>query len=330
MLEVYPWQTALWQQVSAAWVTQHLPHALILTGPLGLGQAEFATNLASAMLCETRGNHLDICGHCKSCYLTRAGNHPDLKIIGQEDEGRQIKVEQIRDLIEFINLSSHYGQYKIVIIDPADHMNKSAANTLLKTLEEPPGSSMIILITSRYDLVPATIKSRCQKMHFHPVYDDVSLGWLSHRISTPEKAQQLLIMANGAPLKAINLDEEEILIKQEKVIDDLNNLTCQDTDPLNVAMRWTEFGASQVLTWIVDLMKDMAKCKLVNNTLKEGVTLERLSSLQASINQLDLRQLVQCHDLALHNYKLASGQVSFNQQGLLEDFIVYWQQINKT
>ena len=153
MVNLFPWQVAQWQLYEHAIANNRLAHALLLSGPAGMGKNRFANFLAASLLCNAPDEHLYPCNQCKSCTLYNAGNHPDINYIQPEDEGKQIRVELIRELIEFINLKSQYERYKIAIIDPAEAMNRSAANTLLKTLEEPPALSMLILVSHRPELL---------------------------------------------------------------------------------------------------------------------------------------------------------------------------------
>ena len=325
MLTLLPWHDQQWQQMQLARTNDRLPHALLLEGPDGIGLNHFAQCLARNLLCDQHQASEIACGNCKNCHLLHAESHPDLQNIGPEEEGKQIRVEQIRKLIEFINLTSQYGQYKIVIIDPAENMNRSTANTLLKTLEEPPAQSLIMLISHRPNLLPITIRSRCQRIRFNPTFSDASVHWLRDKLNDSVNAVELLKAAQGAPLAALALSENDTLQQTNEILSDLNSLQKQQCDPVDVAARWNKYNATRVLQLLLQIFNTMTMIKL-QVSLQVTPENEAGTSFQQLANRLDLRKLVECHDLALRNYGLASSNISYNTQGLLEEFIIFWQQ----
>jgi DNA polymerase III subunit delta' len=324
MLNLLPWQQPQWQQFVLAKKNNRLPHALLLAGPYGIGLKEFANVMAVSLFCRSPQDNFLLCGVCKSCGLFLSGNHPDIYRIEPEEEDKQIKVEQIRELIEFINLKSQYEGYKVVLITPADNMNRSAANTLLKTLEEPPEFSLLILLSHRPNLLPITIRSRCQQIWFNPVYDQTAFDWLQQRLQDATQADELLRMSGGAPVAALELMENGVIDKQKIIIDDLDLLQKSEQDPIKVAEKWNAYGSNQVLSWLLQLFGDMLRIKSSAKPLRLYQT-DVFTRLQRLTNRLDLYRLMLCHDLVLKNYSLGMGQISYNTQGLLEDFIIYWQ-----
>lgn len=325
MLTLLPWHDQQWQQMQLARTNDRLPHALLLEGPDGIGLNHFAQCLARNLLCDQHQASEIACGNCKNCHLLHAESHPDLQNIGPEEEGKQIRVEQIRKLIEFINLTSQYGQYKIVIIDPAENMNRSTANTLLKTLEEPPAQSLIMLISHRPNLLPITIRSRCQRIRFNPTFSDASVHWLRDKLNDSVNVVELLKAAQGAPLAALALSENDTLQQTNEILSDLNSLQKQQCDPVDVAARWNKYNATRVLQLLLQIFNTMTMIKL-QVSLQVTPENEAGTSFQQLANRLDLRKMVECHDLALRNYGLASSNISYNTQGLLEEFIIFWQQ----
>lgn len=326
MLNLLPWQQQQWQQLLTARQNEKLAHALLLSGPRGIGLEQFAQILAASLLCSAPLKNSLPCGHCRACSLFETGNHPDIYWIEPEEEGKQIKVEQLREMIDFINLKSQYERYKIAVITPADNMNRSAANTLLKTLEEPPGSSLLVLISERPNLLPITIRSRCQQLVFRSVYDHTGVNWLREKIPADLSPEELLRIAGGAPLAALTLIEHGYLEKQKTIIADLDLLQMAQADPIKVAERWNGYGALEVLEWLLQMFRDMLR---IRNSVEPAVFYpsEVLSCMRRLTNGLDLYRLMRCHDLVLKNYQLGTGQVSYNTQGLLEEFVIYWQSL---
>jgi len=322
MLNPYPWQQSQWQQLESAYLQDRMSHALLLSGIEGIGLEQFAYSLAARLLCQDVNENSLACGTCKPCLLFQAGNHPDFVNIEPEDKGKQIKVDSIRSLVDFMQMKSHYAAYKVAVINPAEAMNRSAANSLLKTLEEPPANSLLILLTVQPSLLPITIRSRCQQLQFTPVQGGEGLSWLQSRLGEDEsKASDLLAMAQGGPLRALNMLDSGGLQQQMDLIEDLENLRLRNNDPVKIAKKWLELDATEVIKHLLDLFIIMSRLKL-------GVSLNNSSihrHLQRLVNGLDLLQLIKCHDVLLKHYYAVTGPISLNKQGLLEDFIISWQ-----
>lgn len=325
MLTLLPWHRSHWSNIVRARQSDRLAHGLLLKEPAGAGAYEFARYLGGSLLCHNPHDDYSPCGTCKSCSLYEAGNHTDMQLIQPEEQGRQIKVEQIRTLIDGIMLKSQYEGYKIAIIKPADAMNRSAANTLLKTLEEPPPLSILILVTQRPERLPVTIRSRCQQITFQPDFTELARTWLADKTKDTKLADELLVLAKGAPLAALTMYENGTIEKQDSVLDDLAGLCKPGEDPVRAAKHWDDMGAEQVMLWILRIMTDMIRLKADNTAGNFGQS-GAWNRLQKLTNRLDLYKLMSCYDLLLRNYRLCTGQISYDVQGLLEEFIIHWQQ----
>ena len=325
MLTLLPWHKSHWSNIVRARQAGRLAHGLLLKEPAGMGAFEFARYLGCSLLCLNPQDDYLPCGTCKSCSLYESGNHTDMQLIQPEEQGRQIKVEQIRALIDGIMLKSQYEGYKIAIINPAHAMNRSAANTLLKTLEEPPPLSVLLLVTQRPERLPITIRSRCQQITFKPDFTELSRAWLADKISDRKLADDLLVLAQGAPLAALKMYENGTLEKHEAVLDDLARLSKLHEDPVKAAKLWYDLGAEQVMLWMLRSMTDMIRMKARNPEGNSGQT--GTWNLQYKLtNRMDLYKLMTCYDLLMRNYRLCTGQVGYDAQGLLEEFIIHWQQ----
>ena len=161
-----PWQQDRWTQIRGAHAAGRLAHALLLAGPRGVGKQHFADGLAAFLLCEAADVAQRPCGGCRSCTQGAAGTHPNLMRLAPVEDKRDIAIDDVRALLERLHLSSHYGQAKVAIVSPADALNASGVNALLKTIEEPPPKTHVLLVSERWRTLPATLRSRCQILRF--------------------------------------------------------------------------------------------------------------------------------------------------------------------
>ena len=201
---LYPWHRQVWQKILSARSADRLGHAYLLQGPEGVGKAHLAEALMAALLCDNPDSTTGACAECRSCRWFLAGSHPDV-IRLQPPEGKtQITVDQVRRLSEELALSPHHGPRRTVAIVPGEAMNAHAANSLLKTLEEPPGGCVLFLVTDRPQDLPVTIRSRCQKLSVSLPDTAVAKRWLSQQHpDTESQALDLALgLAGGAPLMA--------------------------------------------------------------------------------------------------------------------------------
>ena len=250
--ERLPWHDAQWTRIERSVRSGRVPHALLLRGGGGRGKAMFAGRLAAVLLC---GSDAAPCGECASCRLCEAGSHPDRIDVGLAEERREIVVDQIRALIHSVSLTARFGRWKAVIVDPADAMNRHAANTLLKTLEEPPGAAVFILVSSNHAQLLPTIRSRCQRIDF-PVPDTaIALDWLRDRV--PER-EAVLALARGAPIRAVEMADGGLLAVRAELDRSLDEILA-DGDPMAVAARWKELGRETVTRWLVDILADRVR-----------------------------------------------------------------------
>ena len=246
--ERLPWHDRQWQRIERGIRAGKVPHALLLRGAAGVGKALFAARLAAALLCRSEDDLP--CGECEACRLCAAGSHPDRIDVTLEKDRREIVVDQVRDLIHTVGLTARFGRYKVVIVDPAERMNRHAANTLLKTLEEPPGATVFLLVSSSPALLLATIRSRCQTIDFPAADPGVALEWLRGRVPDPAAA---LALAHGAPVRAVELSEGGLIEVREGLERDVDTLLAGG-DPMAVAARWKELGRATVSLWLGDVL----------------------------------------------------------------------------
>lgn len=196
-----------------------MPHALLLKGAQGIGKLDLALNFARSLLCEHPKQDGTACEDCGSCHWFEQDSHPDFRLIqpdaltaAEDGDGedkaigkkpsREISVDQIRDLTSFANLSAHCGGYRIVLIHPTEAMNNNAANSLLKTLEEPTDKLLFLLVTHKPQQLLPTILSRCLSFNVHTPTREVGASWLAQQgVKNPEQA---LAQTGFAPLQALD------------------------------------------------------------------------------------------------------------------------------
>lgn len=201
MPRALPWHQAVWQQLRARAEAGRLPHGLLLAGPAGSGRRRFAEAFAAWLLCPQHSADA-ACGECRSCAQWRAGGHPDAIVLQPDAGKREIRIEQIRDLLERLSLTRHYGGHRVVLVVPAETLNANAANALLKTLEEPPPGTVFLLVSELPRSLPATVRSRVQHLRLPPPSRDMALDWL--RGQGVEAAEARLDAAGGAVLAALD------------------------------------------------------------------------------------------------------------------------------
>ena len=217
-----PWQEAVAREALAQ--RSRWPHALLITGRRGIGKRALALHFAQALLCEEPGAGAP-CGHCPSCGYVAAGAHPDLRRIEpiERDEEGNVKpidailVDRIREMIEFAQLTAHRQRAKVAVIAPAEAMNAAAANALLKTLEEPPPATYLLLVSDQSGRLPPTIVSRCRVLAAPEPKVDAATAWLAAQ--GVERAELLLAQAGGAPLLAVTLADPAVQREREALLD---------------------------------------------------------------------------------------------------------------
>src|SRR5882672_3908963 len=210
---MFNWQSLSWERWEK--LRERLPHAVLIQAGEGWGELEFARTAAQSLLCEKPRPGGGACGTCAACNWFVLGNHPDFRLVVPEsmapeaEEGaepgkkksEQIRIDQIRDLVDFLAVGTHRAGLRVILIYPAEAMNPNTQNALLKALEEPPPATVFLLVTTQPDRLLPTVRSRCQKLALS-IPDPVQiLPWLREQgVEHPESA---LAAAGGAPLGAL-------------------------------------------------------------------------------------------------------------------------------
>lgn len=320
MTQALPWHEKQWQRVEAMRVSGRMPHALMLRGARGLGKADFASRLAFVMLCEGKEKP---CGACRGCRLMSSGNHPDFLAVIPEEGKQAIGIDQIRALIDHIWLTTQYGGYKVVVLNPAEVMTRGAANTLLKTLEEPPGIAVFILVSHQSGRLPATIRSRCQILDFPLPAASQALPWLASRLPGKTPAETLLRLADGAPFAAVEIAEAGGAEARSALFDDLASLVAERADPVAVAYGWRGMEVPEVGRWMTTFTMDLIRLKTDENSARLTHA-DLRQAMQPLARRLDLSGLFALLDACLEFRWLCTRQTRFNAQLLLEDVAIRW------
>jgi len=319
-----PWQTPLWDGLIARVRTGSLPHALLFTGSVGNGKSVLAEALIHGLLCQAPADSGTACGQCQSCRLLAAGTHPDLIWLEPEETGKAIPVDRIRAVGEFFALKGQYSSRQIIFINPAEAMNRHAANSLLKTLEEPTEDALLILISSQPSLLLPTIRSRCQKVVFPRPEAQASEAWLQTQlkeVNEPEAIKNLLALSDGAPLAARVLHETGGLAMRHELATQWVGVLEGKTDPLICAKQWSELGLPKATRWLGSWVMDLIR-------LKSGVDPVVITNgdlrpqLQKLVTGLELKRLFACLEQITETARWANGQL--NAQLAMEDLMVSW------
>jgi DNA polymerase-3 subunit delta' len=274
------------------------------------------------MLCTNRDREGTPCGVCRQCELLHSGNHPDFQWVKPDKESKSgdITIEAIRTLSAKTSLTSHGGGNKVIAIQPAHRMNNAAANSLLKTLEEPTPGNLIVLLSDQPGRLLATIRSRCQKVLFKPPLRSQAVPWLSGRVRHGDP-ELLLTLANGAPLKGLELDDSDLLAARTEMVKGFLQLLGGRRDPVSTAQVWGAFDRGLLLEWLAGWVIDMIR-------LREGgdgrmlFNQDLTQAFQKTADTLNSRTL---HDFLRQVYH-ARGRVesNLNPQLTLENLLISW------
>jgi len=221
--------------LAAAHAADRLPHALLIHEAPGAGGDWLALWAARLVLCTQRERAP--CGECLSCQRVMAGQHPDLITLRLVEESQQIRIEQVRELSEELSLTSHQGSYKVGVVSPADALNRFAANALLKTLEEPPPRTLLVLVATQPSRLPATILSRCQRIRIRAPARSEAVAWLQATRGAGVWDAVLDVLGE-APMLAAGVDAQTVVQTAKETGQALEEAAAGTSDPLATAEKW--------------------------------------------------------------------------------------------
>jgi DNA polymerase-3 subunit delta' len=287
----YPWHSRAFEALLTR--KDRLPHALLLRGREGIGKLAFAEAAARALLCESPQAGGRACGQCAACAWMEQGSHPDFRRLvpesvsapGEAEQGsekkpsEQIQIGQVREIADFINISSHRGGAKVVLIHPAEALNASAANALLKSLEEPPPRTYFLLVAHRWHQLLPTIRSRCEQIVLAAPSHAEARDWLERQ--KLRDADLALAQAGGAPLLAVKLDED--YWRQREAL--LAAITSPGFDSLSTAELLRETAPALIVGWLQKWAFDLVTHKVTGRVRYNP---DRADAVATTAAQLDL------------------------------------------
>lgn len=300
------WHKELVAQWRASVERGRSPHAIMLAGPAGLGKRAAASWLAA--------EKLGVSGHDLPQYPVQRPAHADLRWVSLPEGKASILIDQVRQLVGDLSLTSYAGHGKVAVIEPADCMTTNAANSLLKTLEEPPGDALLILVADRVGRLPATIFSRCQRLDFHAPEEVQALAWLD-RLQPGGRWPEALKAAGGAPLGAIAA--AEVMEQTATMARDFSAVASGRASPLDIAANWSKLEPGFVLAWLSRTVAGIAKTAI--GGVSDGAPIELSDSVR---ERMDFRNLF-CYLDSINRLR-GRPPGSFNVQLMLEGLLIDW------
>ncbi|MHB1093698.1 DNA polymerase III subunit delta' [Thiobacillus sp.] len=257
----YPWLEGPWHRLLGT--RAHPVQALLLTGPRGTGKGRLARAWAQALLCEAPQPDGAACGQCPACHWFATDAHPDFRLLalqekaGKDGETRMataIEVDQAREVVDFVQLSTYRAGFRVVLVDPADSLNPAAANALLKVLEEPPLNTVFVLVSDQPRRLLPTIRSRCTRIDIGLPPVDQAAQWLAGQ--GVDDAMNLLALSGGTPLDAQRWVKGSELDERRDVLEGL--AAPGRLDPVTSGDRWKTLSPQTwhnvVYKWLADLL----------------------------------------------------------------------------
>jgi DNA polymerase III subunit delta' len=327
MNSLYPWQTSIWQLITKQVLENRCPHAILCKGPRGLGKVDFANQLAQFILCEQKRKMA--CGECRSCHLFLALNHPDFYSVQPLDKSKNIKIDQVRELSERLTKMSQRRGFQVALISPLEMMNVASGNALLKTLEEPQGSVILILVANQLASVPATMISRCQTLHFNYPKSENVLPWLQEKLTVDtEKARQLFRLSGCLPLLALEIGQGDYVQMRDSILKIMLQLLANKISVIEAVPQLLKQDLNQVLQLFFSIALDVMRLNSAfpEMAIENQDRLKPLNALQGKINVMTLAEWLSMLIKAKHDLTIITG---LNVQLLLETLLLQWQKVRK-
>jgi DNA polymerase-3 subunit delta' len=260
---IYPWHQTIWSGLQQARSGERLPHALLFSGDEDCGHEAFIRSVAKSLLCLSPdlAHNGQACGKCRSCRVFSANAHPDFSLVEAPADKQVISVDQIRALNRFLELSCSYSPVRVALIREADRMNVNAANSLLKSLEEPSAHTHILLFSSRSSVLLPTIRSRCQQIRLPLPESGAAIKWLNQQHPVQDAAT-LLSLAAGKPMYALELDSGELIAARKIWQQHLLAVLNKEKSIAETGAEWAGQPRDQLLNWQLGAVQDLIRYAL--------------------------------------------------------------------
>ena len=314
----YPWQQSQWDSFVTLLEQERLAHALLIAGPEGLGGLTLARAMGQFLLCKAPIGSV-ACGKCKDCLLLESETHPDFFSVQPEGTSSAIKVDQIRQVTEFMSKTAQQGGRKVILLAPAEAMNINAANALLKSLEEPTAQTFLLVVSPEPSRLLATIRSRCAKLTLTAPADKEAVEWLT-QVGLADSGH-LLADAGGQPLKVQQWFEEDFVTHRTRLGQELQELAEGHKSPLSVAKAWLEHEPIQVLDsmllWVQNAVKQQQAASSQDTPGPEGGIIELLQGVPSQL-------LFRYWERLTQTKKELLSQSNPNLELLLDELLLGW------
>lgn len=324
-----PWHEQQWQRLMQQAEKGQLAHAYLAAGAAGLGKYAFVQQFARYLLCQ-KASSSGPCGQCKNCLLGSRDQHPDLFLLQPEEGARDIKIIQIRELSDFLIRSSHAGGARVAIIDSAHHMNISASNALLKSLEEPGDRSYIFLVTDSPGILPATVRSRCQRIQFSIPSFDMASGWLQQHLDPrQEDPVALLAATDNRPLAALQLSRTGTLDAERDFTEMLCRLLAGEQSLAAVITAASKLGEQPAIRCLLKASTTLTR-QLVNHSADSPDSIQQALQALIRVNsgrRSTIAALLRFHGEILQANRQLNSGANPNAQLLLESLLWRFEQL---
>ncbi len=319
LMPPYPWQQTLWDNF-ITWDSQgRLAHALLIAGPEGLGGLALAKAMAQFLLCNAPRDSV-ACGKCRGCQLMAGQSHPDLLLVEPEASSTAIKIDQVRQVTEFIAKTAQQGGRKVVLLAPAEAMNINAANALLKSLEEPAGQTHLLVVSQEPSRLLATIRSRCTKLILTAPNEPDALAWLT-QMGIPDAAQ-MLRHAGGEPLKVQRWFEKDFAAQQASMQKDLAAIASGNRSPMAIAKAWLEYLPVEVVDCLLMWVQDAVSVRQAGSHAPEAD--EKTANAVGCLTDVPLQLLFRYWDKLAHSKQEMLSKNNPNIELLLDELLMGW------
>jgi len=347
--DLYPWTEAAFDAFFSSKDRQ--AHAYLLAGQSGLGKTAFAEQLVKTMLCKEQGD--DACGACQSCKLLESGSHPDLHVLQSEkrtleindlfasfapryleDESKRkrrkkpsavIAIDQVRAVIPDINMRPHLSACRIIILNTAEDLNINAANSLLKSLEEPPSECFFLLISHEPGRLMPTLRSRCNRIDFRTPDKAQVMEWLNNQLPGRSDTAELLDRAAGIPLRALALADDVLNTDESRIFQLMLQLANRQIDPVTAAAELIKkIELIEVLTSVQVMISRIIRLKMADRD--DSVVKKDNEKVLIDIGKrLNFKQLYTFLDDLSVSKQLAGGPL--DDTLALESGLISWQRM---